>query len=75
MERILSDMDYDETGFMKEIKDDFRERLASMGIRKGKKIRMITRQPIKGPVVVEVDGCSTSLGLELAKQIIVKVDQ
>jgi ferrous iron transport protein A len=75
MEKTLSDMDYDETGFMREIKSDLQDRLASMGIRKGKRIRMITRQPIKGPVVVEVDGCSTSIGLELAKLITVKVDQ
>ncbi|MHC1630918.1 MAG: FeoA family protein [Methanotrichaceae archaeon] len=68
-------MEYDEKGRVKNIKSGLRDRLAGMGIRTGKKIRMITRQPIKGPVVVEVDGASTSLGLGLAKSIIVEIDR
>ncbi len=60
---------------MKDIEGDLRDKLAGMGIRKGKKIRMITKQPIKGPVVVEVDGADTSLGLEMAKKILVETDR
>jgi len=44
-----------------------------MGIREGKKLRMATKQPIKGPVVVEVDKSFTSLGLRLADKIFVEV--
>ena len=67
-------MEYDETGSVKSIEGRLRDRLAGMGIRDGKKIRMVTKQPIKGPVVVEVDGSSTSLGLGMAKKIIVETD-
>ncbi|MEA2046061.1 MAG: FeoA family protein [Euryarchaeota archaeon] len=68
-------MDYGDKGSVKDIEGDLQDRLAGMGIRKGKMIRMITRQPIKGPVVVEVDGADTSLGLEMAKKILVETDR
>lgn len=74
MVKNLSEMEYDETGSVKMIEGGLRGRLAGMGIRDGKVIRMVTKQPIKGPVVVEVDGSSTSLGLELAKKIVVEAD-
>ena len=44
-----------------------------MGIRVGKNLRMITKQPIKGPVVVVVDEANTSLGLDVAEKITVEV--
>lgn len=44
-----------------------------MGIRVGKNLRMITKQPIKGPVVVVVDSANTSLGLDVAEKITVEV--
>ncbi|TRZ68274.1 MAG: ferrous iron transport protein A [Methanothrix sp.] len=68
-------MEYDDKGSVKYIDVDLRDRLAGMGIRKGKTIRMITKQPIKGPVVVEIDGANTSLGLEMAKKILVEADR
>lgn len=74
MEKKLSDMDYDENGTVADINGDLRKRVAGMGIRVGKRLRMITKQPIKGPVVVIVDEAETSLGLELAERITVEVD-
>jgi len=74
MEKKLSEMNYDETGTVTDIDGDLRKRVAGMGIRVGKRLRMITKQPIKGPVVVIVDEAETSLGLELAERITVGVD-
>ncbi|KAF5411405.1 MAG: FeoA family protein [Candidatus Methanogasteraceae archaeon] len=74
MEKKLSDMDYDENGTVADINGDLRKRVVGMGIRVGKRLRMITKQPIKGPVVVIVDEAETSLGLELAERITVEVD-
>ncbi|MCD6206545.1 MAG: ferrous iron transport protein A [Methanosarcinales archaeon] len=74
MKKKLSEMDYDEKGTVIEIDRDLQKRVAGMGIRVGKKLRMITKQPIKGPVDVIVDEAETSLGLELADRIIVEVD-
>ncbi len=73
MEKKLSEMDFDEEGTVKEIDEDLRKQIAGMGIRVGKKVRMATKQPIKGPVVVEVDKSFTSLGLGVAEKIVVEV--
>jgi len=74
MKKKLSEIDYDEKGTVTEIDRDLQKRVAGMGIRVGKTLRMITKQPIKGPVDVIVDEAETSLGLELADRIIVEVD-
>jgi len=73
MEKKLSEMDFDEKGTVKEIEENLRKQVAGMGIREGKEIRMATKQPIKGPVVVEVDKSFTSLGLGVAEKIVVEV--
>ncbi|MCD6455701.1 MAG: ferrous iron transport protein A [Methanophagales archaeon] len=73
MEKKLSEMDFDEEGTVREIAEDLRKQVAGMGIREGKNIRMATKQPIKGPVVVEVDESFTSLGLGVAEKIVVEM--
>ena len=75
MEKKLSEMDFDEEGTVKEIAADFKEQIAGMGIREGKKVRMTTRQPIKGPVVIEIGRANTSVGLGLADKVIVDVGE
>lgn len=66
-------MKYEEKGIVTDIERILRKKVAGMGIRVGKKLKMITKQPIKGPVVVIVDEASTSLGLDVAEKIIVDV--
>ena len=73
MEKKVSEMNYEEEGIVIRIEGRLRQRIAGMGIRKGKEIKMMTRQPIKGPVVVTVDRSNTSVGLRLANKIIVEV--
>lgn len=73
MKKKLSDMDYNEQGAVTGIEHDLRKRVAGMGIRVGKNLRMVTKQPIKGPVDVVVDGAETSLGLDMAGKITVEV--
>jgi len=75
MEKKLSAMEYDEMGTVKRIEGELREKVAGMGIRVGKKVRMITKQPIKGPVVVVVDEANTSLGLDIAGKIVVEMER
>ena len=72
MAKKLSEMDFDEEGTVKEIEENLMKQVAGMGIRVGKKVRMATKQPIKGPVVVEVDKSFTSLGLGIAEKIVVE---
>ncbi len=73
MKKKLSEMDYAEQGTVTGIEDDLRKRVAGMGIRVGKKLRMVTKQPIKGPVDVVVEGAETSLGLDMAGKITIEV--
>ncbi|MCD6472651.1 ferrous iron transport protein A [Candidatus Aerophobetes bacterium] len=75
MEKKLPEMRYEEKGVVKMIEGGFRERVAGMGIRIGKEIKMLTKQPMKGPVVVVVDDARTSLGLRIAEKIIVEVSK
>ncbi|HEC31418.1 MAG TPA: ferrous iron transport protein A [Deltaproteobacteria bacterium] len=75
MRKKLSEMDYGEEGVVKSIEGNLRNKVAGMGIRVGKKLKMATKQPIKGPVVVTVDQSSISLGLGIADKIIVEVEE
>ncbi|HDN65293.1 MAG TPA: ferrous iron transport protein A [Methanosarcinales archaeon] len=73
MKKKLSEMDYNEQGAVTEIEKDLQKRVAGMGIRVGKTLRMVTKQPIKGPVDVVVEGAETSLGLDMAGKITIEV--
>lgn len=75
MRKKLSEMGYGEEGIVKSIEGILRNKVAGMGIRVGKKLKMATKQPIKGPVVVTVDQSSISLGLGIADKIIVEVEE
>jgi ferrous iron transport protein A len=75
MEKKLSEMSYGEEGVVKSIEGSLRNKVAGMGIRVGKKLKMITKHPIKGPVVVLVDEARTSLGLGIASKIIIEVEK
>lgn len=70
----LSEMGYGEEGVIKKINRSLKDQLLGRGIREGKAIRMDTRQPINGPVVITIDRSTTSLGLNLAKDIFVEVN-
>lgn len=73
MRRKLSEMGYGEEGIVQSIEGSLKNKVAGVGIRVGKKLKMVTKQPIKGPVVVIVDGATISLGLGIADKIIVEV--
>lgn len=70
----LSEMDYGEKGVIKKINRSLKDQLLGRGIREGKTIRMDTKQPINGPVVITIDRSTTSLGFNLAKDIFVEVN-
>ncbi|MHC1598048.1 MAG: FeoA family protein [Candidatus Methanofastidiosia archaeon] len=75
MEKKLSEMTYGEEGIVKSIEESLRNNVAGMGIRIGKKLKMVTKQPIRGPVVVLVDESRTSLGLGIADKIMVEAEK
>ncbi|UZE92049.1 MAG: ferrous iron transport protein A [Methanosarcinales archaeon] len=51
----------------------FQRRMASLGIRVGKTIRTITSGPLRGPIVVEVDGARVAIGRGMAAKVFVEV--
>ena len=71
--RRLNQMAYDSEGIVVAIDAAARRQLAGMGVRLGKKIRMITREPLKGPIVLLVDQAHISLGDGIADKVIVEV--
>jgi ferrous iron transport protein A len=72
MIRKLSQMEYGEHGIVKEIQKGKRE-ITHMGIRVGKRLKMVTKQPIQGPVVVAIGEVEVAMGLDLAQHILVEV--
>jgi len=74
VQKRLDEMAYEEEGVVAKIQEGVRTRVAGMGVRVGKKIKMLTKEPLKGPVVVVVDEADISLGIGIADKIIVEVD-
>ncbi len=73
MQKSLDKMAYEEEGIVVSIDQDLKQRVAGMGIRVGKRIKMLTKEPLKGPIVIMLGGSETSLGLDVAGKIIVEV--
>jgi ferrous iron transport protein A len=50
----------------------FQRNVRSRGMREGKILEVVTRHPIGGPIVIEIDGRETAIGRGMAKRIIVE---
>ena len=48
-------------------------KLQVMGIRKGQEIKIVSKQPFRGPVTIEVCGSQMTLGGGMARKILVEV--
>ncbi len=73
MRKKLKEMKFGKKAVVKEIENSLKNKLAGMGIRVGKELIFKTKQPIDGPVVVEVNGSTTSMGVGMADKIVVEV--
>lgn len=69
----LSELKYGESGVVREIRASQHE-LNRLGIRTKREVKMITRQPVKGPVVVTVDDMAVAMGLNTAEGVFVEVE-
>ena len=67
----LSELEYGESGVVREIRASQHE-LSCLGIRMQKQVKMIARQPIKGPVVIIVDDMEVAMGLDIAEGVIIE---
>ena len=73
METTLFDLKSGKQATIKRLKggEEFRIKLASLNIRAGKTIRKITAEPLHGPVVIEIGNTEATIGMEMAKKIVV----
>jgi ferrous iron transport protein A len=53
----------------------FRRRLTAMGIREGKLVKVVARQPFGGPIVVEIDGRCVTMGRGMCRKIMVMLKE
>jgi len=69
----LYELDLGQTGVITSIDGGRRHHLTDLGLRVGKRVTVLTRQPFRGPVVIQVDQVTLSLGKGLAHKIKVEV--
>ena len=72
MQKQLLDLEFGDRGVVREIRTSAHD-LNCMGLRVGKELKMITRQPIQGPVVVLLGEVEIAMGPEIAAQVIIDV--
>ena len=74
MEISLLDLQSGQKGLIKELTggETFQKKLASLNIRAGKTIKKITQQPFNGPVVIEIDNTKATIGMNMAKKIVLE---
>jgi len=73
MEITLFDLESGKKATIKRLEggEEFRKKLASLNIRVGKTIRKITTEPLHGPVVIEIGNTEATIGMKMAKKIVV----
>jgi ferrous iron transport protein A len=72
----LSELDTRKAAIVRHVEGGpgFQRRLASLGIRVGKSVRKITSEPLRGPIIVEVDGARVAIGRGMAMKVFVVVN-
>lgn len=50
----------------------FQRKLRVMGIRKGKRVKVLSRQPFRGPLTIQIGKCDMTIGRGMAQKIIVE---
>ncbi|ADN35072.1 FeoA family protein [Methanolacinia petrolearia DSM 11571] len=71
MKKKLSEMDFGDYGTVCEISSN-KSGLRALGVREGKTLTMVTKQPVKGPVVVMLGEVEVAMGLEMADSVFVE---
>lgn len=72
MQKKLLELEFGDKGVVREIRTSTHD-LNCMGLRVGKELKMITKQPIQGPVVVLLGEVEIAMGPEIAAQVIIEI--
>ncbi len=67
----LVELENGQTAIIQEIGggSGLKNRLEVMNIREGKKVKKTCTAPLRGPVVIEIDGCKMAVGRGMAKKV------
>ncbi|MEM2874840.1 MAG: FeoA family protein [Candidatus Hadarchaeales archaeon] len=76
LRRLLTELREGESGKVVQVYGGagLQRRLAVLGIRAGKKVKVVTSQPFRGPMVLEVEGSQLAIGHGMAWKILVEVE-
>jgi len=50
-----------------------RRKLRTIGIREGKLVKIVTTQPIGGPIVIDIEGEQVAIGRGMARKIMIEI--
>lgn len=76
MRKLLTELREGESGRIVRVYGGagLQRRLALLGMRAGKRVRMVASQPFRGPIVIEVEGSQVAIGHGMAWKILVEVE-
>jgi Fe2+ transport system protein FeoA len=74
MEVPLSRLKRGERGIIKYLQGGFgiQRKMTSLGLIVGKKIKVLSAQPFRGPIVISIDNIKIAIGRGMANRIIVE---
>lgn len=75
MEVSLDEMNIGQAGLITQITGGHGQKrhLRSIGFREGKNIKIITKQPVGGPIIVDMNGSQIAIGRGMAVRVLVNV--
>jgi len=72
----LINLDVNQEGIIQALEGGahFQNRLQALNIRIGKRIKKISKNPFRGPIVIEVDRSQVALGHGMAKKVMIEIE-
>lgn len=71
----LTQLSRRETGIIKRLEGgaEFQRKISDLGVRVGKRVKIISSQPFRGPLVIKISSMTIAIGRGMASKIIVDV--
>ena len=71
----LNNLPTDKKSRIKDIQGGFglQRKLSTMGVRENQDIIILSKQPFRGPITIQICGCTITIGQGMAQKIIVEV--
>ena len=71
---LLAHLNQSENGRIVEIKGGFhfQRKMCTMGLREGSILRVVSKQPLMGPITIAIGNCHMTIGRGMAQKIVVE---